>query len=220
MASNYTIWSAAVLQHGGLLVDDFEELMNLAMLGTAKKFPRGRRVGFLGAGGGVSVLFSDLAVTSGVVLPELSARTQQMIGEKIMGVNTSTTNPVDLGAFGFDLNVMLHTMKALNEDDGIDVIVPYFSVEYIMHAEIFLNVKNSADTILQMAEQIEKPVIPVLSCFLENDLEAERVRISTFNALRKAGFPVYSKIQEALYAIETYFEWAEKRVRKGVKDAT
>ena len=69
MASNYTIWAAAVRQHGGLLVDTFEELMDLAMLGTAKKFPRGRRVGFLGAGGGVSVLFSDLAVTSGSCFP-------------------------------------------------------------------------------------------------------------------------------------------------------
>ncbi len=211
MASNYKIWSSAVKQHGGLLVENFEELMNLAMLGTAQKFPQGRRVGFLGAGGGISVLFSDLAVTSGVELPELSERAQQMISEKIMGVNTSTTNPVDLGAFGFDLNVMLHTMKALDEDDNIDVIVPYFSVEYIMHAELFLNVKNSADTIQQMADCIKKPVIPVLACFLENDLEAERVRISTFNALRKAGFPVYSEIQDALYAIETYFEWAEKR---------
>jgi acyl-CoA synthetase (NDP forming) len=218
MASNYAIWAAAVRQHGGLLVEDFEELMNLVMLGTANKFPRGRRVGFLGAGGGISVLFSDLAVTSGIALPELSARTQQMISEKIMGVNTSTLNPVDLGAFGFDLNVMLHTMKALDEDDGIDVIVPYFSVEYIMHAELFLNVKNSADTFREMAEQIRKPVIPILSCFVENDLEAERIRISTFNALRKAGFPVYSKIQEALYAIETYFEWAEKRARP-VRDA-
>ena len=219
MASNYTIWAAAVRQHGGLLVDNFEELMNLAMLGTAQRFPRGRRVGFMGAGGGISVLFSDLAAASGVLLPELSPRTQRMISEKIMGVNTSTTNPVDLGAFGFDFNVMLHTMKALNEDDNIDVIVPYFSVEYIMHAELFLKVTNSAHSIMEMARQIKKPVIPVLSCFLENDLEAERVRISTFNALRKAGFPVYPTIQEALYVIETYFEWAEKRPRRGEKNA-
>ncbi|PKN32432.1 MAG: hypothetical protein CVU61_18025, partial [Deltaproteobacteria bacterium HGW-Deltaproteobacteria-19] len=108
MASNYAIWSAAVRQHGGLLVDDFDQLMNLAMLGTAKKLPGGRRVGFLGAGGGVSVLFADLAVAAGLELPELGPRAQQMINEKIRGVNTSTTNPVDLGAFGFDLNVMLH----------------------------------------------------------------------------------------------------------------
>jgi hypothetical protein len=120
-----------------------------------------------------------------------------------------------------DLNpqIKYYSMKALNEDDNIDVIVPYFSVEYIMHAELFLKVTNSAHSIMEMARQIKKPVIPVLSCFLENDLEAERVRISTFNALRKAGFPVYPTIQEALYVIETYFEWAEKRPRRSEKNA-
>ena len=89
-----------------------------------------------------------------------------------------------------------------------------------MHAEVFLKVTNSADTIMEMAKQVKKPVIPVLSCFLENDLEAERVRIATFNALRKAEFPVYPTIQEALYVIETYLEWAEKRERRGAKDTT
>ncbi len=211
MASNYTIWSAAVRQHGGLLVDDFDQLMNLAMLGTAKKLPNGRRVGFLGAGGGVSVLFADLAVAAGIELPELGPRAQQMISEKIRGVNTSTTNPVDLGAFGFDLNVMLHTMQAMDQDDNIDVIIPYFDVEYLIQAEMILQIKNSADTIMKMAECIRKPVIPVLISFLENNLEAERIRIDTFNSLRKAGFPVYGTIQEAVYAIEKYFEWVEKR---------
>ena len=218
MASNYTIWSSAVRQHGGLLVDNFDELMNLVMLGTANKVLQGKRVGFLGAGGGVSVLFSDLAVESGLVLPELSADAQQMISEKIMGVNTSTVNPVDLGAFGFDLNVMLHTMKALDEDDGIDVIVPYFAVEYIIHSEIFLNVKNNADTILEMAHQIRKPVLPVLANFVEDNLEVERIRIETFAALRKAGFPVYEKIQDVIYSIRTYFEWEEKQFSLHMKN--
>jgi acyl-CoA synthetase (NDP forming) len=211
MASNYTIWAAAVRQHGALLVDDFEQMMNLVMLGTIKKVLKGKRVGFVGAGGGVSVLFSDLAVEAGLALPELGEKAQKMINEKIMGVNTSTTNPIDLGAFGFDLNIMLHTMKALDEDDNIDVIIPYFSVEYIMRSELFLNVKNNNDTIFEMAEQIKKPVIPILSSFVEDDLEAERIRIATFAALRKAGFPAYSKMQDAIYSIGAYFEWAAKR---------
>lgn len=214
MASNYTIWAAAVRQHGGLLVDDFDQLMHLVMLGTSAKVPRGKRVGFLGAGGGVSVLFSDLAIQSGLSLPELSAASQRMISEKIMGVNTSTVNPVDLGAFGFDLNVMLHTMKAIDADESIDVIVPYFSVEYILHAELFLQVKNNADTILEMARQIKKPVIPILANFVEDNLDYERVRIETYAALRKAGFPVYTKIQDAVYSIWSYFEWADKQPRK------
>lgn len=217
MASNYTIWAAAARQHGALLVDDFDQLMYLTMLGAAEKIPQGKRVGFLGAGGGICVLFSDLAVQSGLVLPELSLLAQQTISEKIMGVNTSTVNPVDLGAFGFDLNVMLHTMKAMDEDDGIDVIIPYFSIEYIMRAEIFLNVKNSEDTIMEMARQIKKPVVPILSSFVEDDLEAERTRISTFAALRKAGFPVYTKIQDAVYAIGTYYEWVARQSRREKK---
>ncbi len=211
MASNYTIWAAAARQHGAVLVDDFDQLMQLVMLGTARKYPRGKRVGFLGAGGGVSVLFSDLAAQSGLMLPELSAESQRMISEKIMGVNTSTTNPVDLGAFGFDLNVMLHTMKAMDADDNIDIIVPYFSVEYILHAELFLRVKNSADTILEMARQIKKPVIPILANFVEDNLDYERVRIETYAALRKAGFPVYTRIQDVIYAIGLYFKWIRRQ---------
>jgi len=219
MASNYTVWAAAVRQHGGLLVDDFDQLMNMVMLGSGSIVPQGRRVGFLGAGGGVSVLFSDLAVQSGLLLPELSAGSQQMISEKIKGVNTSTLNPVDLGAFGFDLNVMLHTMKAMEADDSIDVIIPYFLVEYILHAELFLKVKNSADSILEMARQIKKPVISILANFVEDNLDYERVRIETFAALRKAGFPVYARIQDVIFAIGTYYEWVEKRSRAQARNA-
>ena len=214
MASNYTIWEAAVKQHGGLIVDNFDEMMHLVMLGTLRRLPQGKRIGFLGAGGGVSVLFSDMAAQAGLSLPELSADTQRMISEKIMGVNTSTVNPVDLGAFGFDLNVMMHTMKAMDADENIDIIVPYFSVEYILRVELFLNVKNSADTILEMGRQIKKPVIPILASFVEDDLEQERVRIETFASLRKAGFPVYATIQDAIYAIRAYFDWQERQASR------
>jgi acyl-CoA synthetase (NDP forming) len=211
MASDYTIWASAVRQYGGILVDDFDQMMNLVMLSTGRKALGGKRVGFLGAGGGVSVIFTDLALQAGLSLPELKEKTQRMIGKKIKGVNTSTVNPVDLGAFGFDLNVMTHTMKALDEDENIDVIIPYFSVEYIMRSEIFLNVKNNEQAFFEMAEAIKKPVIPILSCFTEDNLDVERTRISTFSALRKAGFPVYPKIQDAVYSIGVYWEWVAKQ---------
>jgi acyl-CoA synthetase (NDP forming) len=211
MASDYAIWASAVRQHGAILVDDFDQLMNVVMLGTETIKLAGKRLGFVGAGGGISVLFADLAVQAGFLLPELQEQTQQRIGERIKGVNTSTTNPVDLGAYGFDLNVMFHTMKALDEDDGIDVIVPYFSVEYIMHAEIIMNVKNSEQPILDMAREMKKPVIPILASFVEDNLDMERTRIATFASLRKAGFPVYAKIQDAVYSMVKYFEWLAKQ---------
>ncbi len=211
MTSDYTIWASAVRQYGGILVDDFDQMMNLVMLSTSKKALGGKRVGFLGAGGGISVIFTDLALQAGLSLPELKGKTQRIIGQKIKGVNTSTANPVDLGAFGFDLEVMSHTMEALDNDDGIDVIIPYFSVEYIMRSEVFLNVKNNEQTFFNMTEKIKKPIIPILSCFKEDNLDVEQARISTFSALRKAGFPVYPKIQDAVYSIGVYWEWVAKQ---------
>ena len=215
MASDYALWEAAVRQHGAMVVDDFDQLMHLVMLGGERKKPQGKQIGFVGAGGGVSVLFADLAVEAGLSLPELQEKSQLMIGAAIKGVNTSTTNPVDLGAFGFDLSVMFHTMKAMDADENIDVIVPYFSVEYIMAAEILLNVKNSEGTFREMSGGIKKPVIPILATFIEDSLDIERIRISSFASMRKAGFPVYAKIQDAVYAIGRFLEWQARE-----RDAT
>ncbi|MDD5476419.1 MAG: hypothetical protein PHU03_07915, partial [Syntrophales bacterium] len=125
-------------------------------------------------------------------------------------INTSTTNPVDLGAYGFDLAVMLHTMKAFDNDDGIDFIIPYFSVDYIAQVELFLNVKNNEQTILEMARQIRKPVIPVLASYTEDNLDIEKIRISTFSAIREAGFPVFSNVQDAIHTIGRYFSWVDR----------
>jgi acetyl-CoA synthetase (ADP-forming)/acetyltransferase len=186
-------------------------MMNLVMLGTARKPLRGKRLGFLGAGGGVSVLFTDMAIQGGLSLPQLDEKTQRMIAEKIRGVNTSTMNPVDLGAYGFDFNVMSHTMKALDQDENIDIIIPYFSVDYILRAVLLLNAKNSQQTIVEMAEEIKKPVIPILTRFTEDSLDIEKTRIDTFSTLRSSGFPVFTNIQDAVYSISKYFEWAEKR---------
>ena len=145
------------------------------------------------------------------MLPPLQEKTQDMILERIKGVNTSTLNPVDLGAYGFDFTVMSHTMKALDQDDNIDIIIPYFSVDYILRSEFLMNAKNSQHTILEMAKQINKPVLPILTRFTEDSMEIEKSRIDTFSTLRSAGFPVFTNIQDAVYSISKYFEWAEKR---------
>ncbi len=211
LAGNDLIWSSAVRQAGAILVDDFDQMMHLVMLAGGRKAPAGKRLGFLGAGGGVSVLFTDFAIRAGLQVPELEKKTQDRIQQRIAGVNTSTLNPVDLGAFGFDLGVMLHTMRAMDRDAHVDVILPYFSVEYMMRSEILLQVKNSEQTFQAMAREIEKPVIPVLIRFTEDNLDMERLRIAAFQALRQAGFPVYEKLQDAVYAIATYQKWVNQK---------
>ena len=78
------------------------------MMASAQKLPSGKNVGFMGGGGGTSVLFTDLAEKSGLEIPVLSDQTRQIIASKIPAVNTSTVNPVDLGAYGFNFDVLIH----------------------------------------------------------------------------------------------------------------
>ncbi|MCD6570287.1 MAG: CoA-binding protein [Deltaproteobacteria bacterium] len=212
LSSNYQIWASAVRQHRGILVENFEQMLNLIMIAVGRKIPQGPRVGFLGAGGGTSVSFTDLAILEGLSLPELGTKTRELISQRIGEINTSTTNPVDLGAYGFDFTVMSHTMKALDQDRGIDVIIPYFSVDFIStfqggRAEKELHIITDA------VRNIKKPIVPVLSRYTEDDVEMEKVRLSIFSSFRKAGLPVYSTIQDAVYSIRKYLEWSSKHVR-------
>ena len=155
---------------------------------------------------------TDLATLAGLSLPELQPATQEMISRKIRAINTSTTNPVDLGFFGFDFDVMAHTIRALGQDENIDVIVPYFSADYITVSQRD-KIESGPQTIIEVAGQSDKPVIPVLSKFAEANMDVERVRLSVFSSFRKAGLPVYSTIQDLIYATKKYLEWVGRPSR-------
>lgn len=206
MAARHEVWSALMRQTRTIEAATFEHLMDITMLATARRTPAGNRVGFLGAGGGTSVLFTDLASLSGIVLPGLSSKTQQKIASRISSVNTSTTNPVDLGFHGFDFTIMAHTIEAMAEDDSIDAIVPYFSLDFITSFQKD-QIESGPHAIVEVASRIEKPVIPVLSQFTENVVDIEEVRITMTSILRKAGMAVFRTPQDAVAAIGAYLRW-------------
>ncbi len=214
LASNHAILSSAIHQYGGVLVDTLEQMMDFVMIAISNRTPQGARYGFLGAGGGAGVAFTDLAVRSGLSLPELEPATQEMISRKIRAINTSTTNPVDLGFYGFDFNIMAHTIRALARDGNIDVIVPYFSADYITVAQ-FDKLESGPQTIIETAGETKNPVIPVLSKFAEANLDVERVRLSIYSSFRQAGLPVYTTIQDLIYATKKYLEWVGRPSRNG-----
>ncbi|HVN71586.1 MAG TPA: CoA-binding protein, partial [Desulfomonilia bacterium] len=113
MSASHVIWTAAMKQSRCIEAVNFENLVDLTMMSIAEKTPTGSRLGFLGAGGGTSVLFTDLSSLVGLSLPELSEDVQRHISSRISTVNTSTTNPVDLGFYGFDFTIMAHTIEAM-----------------------------------------------------------------------------------------------------------
>jgi len=206
MAARSEIWTAIMRQYGCIEARNFEHLVDLVMMAVADNLPCGPRLGFLGAGGGTSVLFSDLAAEKGMSLPELHEHTQIKISEKIREVNTSTTNPVDLGFYGFDFTIMAHTIQAMADDDNIDVIIPYFSLDFITSFQSD-QLESGPHAIAEIANKIDKPIIPILSRFTENMIKVEEVRIRLTSIFRKAGLAVYSNPQDAINAISGVLRW-------------
>ncbi|MEN6474978.1 MAG: CoA-binding protein [Syntrophaceae bacterium] len=207
IASQNHIWEAIMRQTRCIQVDTFEQLLDVVMLATSKKIPTGGRIGFLGAGGGTSVLLTDLAYQNGMSLPELDQKIQDGIGKRIRNVNTCTLNPVDLGAYGFDFHIMAHTMQVMDDAENIDIIIPYFSLDFI---STFQNdqIESGPHIIVDTARRMHKPVIPIFSRFTEDDLHIEEVRIKIFSILRQAGLPVFSNIQDCIYAVKDMLGWS------------
>ncbi|HQG31582.1 MAG TPA: CoA-binding protein [Deltaproteobacteria bacterium] len=206
LAVRNDLWSSMLRQFGGIEARTFEELVDLTMMAVADRLPLGNRIGFLGAGGGTSVLVTDFAYQHGLVLPELEREAQEIISRKISNVNTSTTNPVDLGFYGFDFYVMAHTIEAMAKDDNIDVIIPYFSLDFITSFQSD-QVESGPDVIIAAMQKTHKPVIPILSRFTENIIEVEKVRIKLTEKFRKAGLAVFTTPQDCIASISKILWW-------------
>jgi len=210
MAGRHPIWSAVLRQHGCMEAHTEEQLVDLVMLATSEKIPRGTRLGYLGAGGGTSVLFADLAIGAGCSMPELSAKTQELISEKIPNVNTSTRNPVDLGAFGFNSEVIVHSMRAVDQEERIDVIVIYLSLDLLRLFETS-KVESGLKAIAAGARELSKPVVPVLFRAAEDNPRVEQLRQLALTVFRQASLPMYNNLEEAVNAIRLILVWSRKR---------
>jgi len=207
LAGSCAIWSAVLRQHGCIEVQTEAQMVDVIMLVIAGRVPRGPRVGFLGAGGGTSVLFTDMAVKAGLALPELSRKVQDLIGAKIAQVNTSTRNPVDLGAFGFNAEIMSNSLRAMDLEPDLDVIVMYLSLDLLRVFESS-KVKSGLQEIAACARELSKPVVPVLFRAAEDHPRVEELRLLSLKVFRDSGMPMYNDLEDAVDALRLTLPWS------------
>lgn len=206
LAGNRPVWSGLLRQAGCVEVETQEQLVDLVMIAASERLPRGPRLGFLAAGGGTSVLFTDLAVLSGLAVPELEPPTQETIARKIPAVNTSVRNPVDLGAFGFDYRIMAHGMEALDRDRTIDVIVIYLCLDFLL---MFRSeeIDTGLQAIAAAAAETEKPVAVVVARNADDNPRLGEIRRAALTAFRGQGLPLFNTLQDAVFALSRILRW-------------
>ncbi len=207
LAGRHAVWSAALRQHRCIQVQTQKQLVDVVMLASSSKIPRGPRLAYLGAGGGTSVVFTDLAVQAGFSMPELSRKTQEAIREKIADVNTSTTNPVDLGAGGFNPEVVIHTLRAVDAEPDIDAMILYITLDHLSMFEA-KKVQAGLREIAACAAECARPVIPIFPKAAENYARLEEMRLLCLDVFRGAGLPMYNSLQEAVTSVSLLLGWS------------
>ncbi len=123
LAGDSRIWKAVAKQTGCCLVENSIELAALASAFKLIRLPVSRNIAIIGIGGGSTIEAGDVLERYDIKIPRLTDKTVEKMGRFLSDVNTSFTNPIDLGAQGAFPNIYYRTIIALDKDPNIDCIV-------------------------------------------------------------------------------------------------
>ncbi|ROQ89574.1 acetate--CoA ligase family protein [Desulfosoma caldarium] len=210
MARSEAIYDGVFRQAGLIQVRTVEELVDTAKILDISPRPQGNRVGVITHTAGPAVLASDVLSHKGLVLAELSKKTQKaLVARKVLAPFTPPENPVDLTTFGYlDRRLYGDVLELLGEDPGVDAVlaicISALGDPYVAPFPM--------EAFGRKARQIGKPAVFVWgapSCASEE-----------FLAWKKAGVAAYATAERAAAALANL--WAASRrgreVQKAVKE--
>ena len=124
LASPDTAVDALFRQAGVIRVDTLEEMFDVARVLADQPIPAGRRVAVVGNAGGPGILAADACEAAGLLVPELSAGTQEQL-RAFLPAEAGLRNPVDMvaSASAADYEKALSIVMA---DDSIDAVLSIY----------------------------------------------------------------------------------------------
>jgi acyl-CoA synthetase (NDP forming) len=224
LAGSYQIWKALAKQYGVILASYFEEFAELVCaFSVDQPLPKDRNVGILVAGGGIGVEYTDLCIQYGLNIPPLTDNTIKRLAVQFADVNTSFTNPVDLGEYGYIPNYFAKALEIVASDPGLSTILFVKEAERFKIFEDILLVKDiegmTIKTIGEALKEIKKPVICSSS---PNDqrIKFYEARLNFKNKMIQNNIPVIDYIPNACVVINKLVEYNNylKKLEKLGKD--
>ena len=192
LAGNVQVWAALLRQAGAVQVESFEELLDTL---TAFHFLPGLtdpRMGYVGAGGGNTVVAGDASYRVGLPVPRLSPETQEKMAAFLPPVGANPSNPVDVLApmpSAPDLKALLEIM-ARSGDVGtiiVDRIVLSRELRRLMNYAGQAAVEDDpwlSDIPIDIQRETGVRVVVVLREYLDPNgdfaVEQERLRLRAY----------------------------------------
>ncbi|MHA1378118.1 MAG: CoA-binding protein [Candidatus Helarchaeota archaeon] len=218
IASSFKLWESAIKQAGGILVETstqfWDQLYAHSLLVSREnnlKYPKGNRVAVLVPGGGNSVELTDIFSSEGLQINELSEDIQQKISRLYPKINTSVRNPIDTGSAGMNPDLLIKTIKLLDQDDNIDMIILYLPAHWLKDFGEFVGlelVTSMARTLGRVNKKIDSQLI-IISPFLRVDQAIAEISMKFRETLHKKNVLCFFRIRDAAIALRKIIDYSK-----------
>ncbi len=192
LAGSDAVVEGLFAQYGVVRVRDLDELLETAALFAKLPAGTGGRCCLYSISGGSGTLMAEVAESSGVPVPVLSARTQAGLREMIPDYLT-VANPVDNGA-QFLVSAPVEDRKRVFDlvaaDPAIDVVVIGLTGALGRLTDRF------AEDIVAFIDDVEKPIVVTWNSFKTDE--------QGFKTLVDAGVPLFRSFRNCFEALHAF----------------
>jgi len=201
LAGSETAYESAFERAGIIRCDSIKQQFDYAQAFANQPLPAGSRVAVITNAGGPGIMAADAIERKGLTFAKINDQTMSKLASELPPA-ANLYNPIDvLGdalaeRYEFALSVIL-------DDPDVDIVLvlltPQAMTEAAATAEVIVNISR------------QKPLKPILACFLGAKKVAEGVRI-----LREGKIPLYDATDNAVAAIKVmanYVRWRSRPKR-------
>jgi len=202
LAGSHAVVAAALRQHGAILVNDLDQLLEMMILMEAGRLPQGDRMVAVTVSGAGCGLLADLAADIGLSLAPLSEQSNAALTALLPAQTVG--NPLDVTRAGDEPGLYQRCVAALAADPMVDVLAiaqntpwgrtPEATAFYIDHATAAVTVAANTDKL-------------VATCTLTSGALDPEVA----ETLRSSHVPFLQGARESLTALAALIQYATER---------
>jgi acetyl coenzyme A synthetase (ADP forming)-like protein len=183
-------------QAGVIRVDTLEELFDVAEVVSHQPLANGTGVAIVGNAGGPGVLAADACEGHGLVVPELSAGTQELL-RSVLSDAAAVGNPVDCIASA-TAEQYRRALEIVLDDAAIDAVIVIFTPPFVTQAD------DVARAVASVAARASKPIVA-------NFLAASETLSALRDGERRVPWFAYPEsAARALARVAPYAAWRQK----------
>jgi len=215
LAGSESVWDAFFKQTGIISVNALEEMADVVLALLRMPYPKGRKVGVVGRGGGLGVIATDACERAGLKVPAFLPETRNKLEEIIPEAGAGARNPVETerGMVGV-ADFYSQGLTIVDADPEIDFIITHIGVDIYgeRRPELQQLLTKAVDVLVNIAPSLTKPIAVVI--YAGEHLMTISAVLEARKQLVEAGIPVYPTIEAASRAISKligYREFTEKK---------